>query len=71
MLHFEIIRTGATTQKCNATLTTDNATIPVISKYTTASETLSSAVTLKLTGEATSNNDIMEETLQVYWQPAV
>lgn len=70
-LDFEIIRTGATTQKVNANLSTNNATLASYVGVTTASETLSGAVTLKLTGEAVSNNDIVEETLQVYFEQAV
>ena len=58
----EIIRTGATTQKCNASLTTNNATLATYSGYSTAAETLSGAVTLKLTGEAVATDDIIQET---------
>lgn len=68
-LEFEIIRTGATTQKCNANLSTNNATLASYVGYSTAGETLSGAVTLKLTGEATTNNDVVEETLTVNWEP--
>lgn len=68
-LQFEIIRTGATTQKCNANLSTNNASLASYVGYATPAETLSGAVTLKLTGEATSNNDVVEETLTVNWEP--
>lgn len=58
----EIIRTGAATQKCNANLSTNNATLATYVGYSTAAETLTNAITLKLTGEATSTNDIVQET---------
>lgn len=63
----QIIRTGAATQKCIVSISTNNATIPSSSDYTTAAETLSGAITLKLTGEAVSDNDIVEELLRVGW----
>lgn len=60
-----VIRTGAATQQCYASLVTDNTSLPDIAKYTTAAETLSGAVTLKCTGEATSNADITQKGLKV------
>jgi hypothetical protein len=64
-----IIRTGAATQDIafqqvnNGTLFSDYA------DYTTATETLSGAVTLKATGEATSNNDIVQKIMTVRYVP--
>lgn len=58
----EIIRTGATSQKCSGELKVGNSTTYPFVAYVTAAETLSGAVTLKLTGEATSTNDIVQET---------
>lgn len=63
----EIIRTGAATQKCNVTLSFASATM---ANYTTSSETLSGAVNLVVTGEGTSDNDIVGEILKVRWEPA-
>jgi hypothetical protein len=69
-LEFEIIRTGATTQKCNTRLNTSSGTLSAYSDYSTAGETLSGAVTLLLTGEATADNDIVKEMFKLRWEPA-
>lgn len=68
VLEGEVIRTGAATQKCNANLSTNNATLASYVGYSTAAETLSGAVTLKLTGEAVADNDIVQETMVVEWE---
>ena len=60
-----IIRTGATTQKAICTFTTSTALLTQLTDYATPGETLSGAVTLKATGEATSNNDVSQEVLIV------
>lgn len=65
----ECIRTGATTQKCSATLGTSNATFQSFAGYSTAAETLSGTVIFKLTGEAVSDNDIVQETQHVTYCP--
>jgi hypothetical protein len=65
----EIIRTGAATQKCSAyIMPSTNTGNP--SYYATASETLSGTVALVVTGEATSNNDIVFQMGKVRWEPA-
>ena len=65
----KVIRTGAATQKCVALFTCTDAALPTLTDYSTAAETLSGAVTLKLTGEATANNDIVQELLIVRLLP--
>ena len=65
-----IVRTGAATQKCFVSFNTNNATLAAYADYATAAETLSGAVTFKLTGEAVSNNDIVEEALIIGWDAA-
>lgn len=65
----QVIRTGATTQKCFVTMNTNNATLASYADYATAAETLSGAVTLKLTAEAVSNDDVVQETMTVDWMP--
>lgn len=65
-----VVRTGAATQQCFATLVTDNATLTDIAKYTTAAETLANAITLKCTGEATSDNDISQKGMKVILERA-
>lgn len=70
-LRGRIIRTGASAQKCYAALTLDSATFPGTAAYDTASESLSGAVALKVTGEATNNDDIVQETMVVGHHPAI
>lgn len=68
----EIIRTGATTQDCHITIIAYDAaggTLAPAIQFSTAAETLSGAVTLKFTGEATDTDDIKQETLTVDWLP--
>lgn len=60
-----IIRTSATTQKAIARISTDTVLLTSVSQYTTPAETLSVAVTFKCTGEATANNDVVQEGLIV------
>ena len=64
-----VIRTGAATQKNVARWSCTDAALPTATDYTTAAETLSGAVTLKLTGEATANNDIVQEIMIVRLLP--
>jgi hypothetical protein len=56
-----IVRTGAATQKCVVTWECSDTSLNPVPDYTTAAETLSGTVILKLTGEATANNDIVQE----------
>lgn len=57
-IDWEVIRTGATTQICNATFSGSDGTASAY--YSTAGETLSGTVAITLTGEATSNDDILK-----------
>ena len=57
-IDWECIRTGATTQKCNATFSGSDGLASAY--YTAAGETLSGTVAIVLTGEATSNDDIIK-----------
>lgn len=70
VMDFEIIRVSATTQKCTANLSTNNASLASYVGYSTAAETLANAITLKLTGEGVTDNDVVEETLTVQFVPA-
>lgn len=65
-----IIRTGAATQKATCTLNTSLALLTTTTDYQTPAETLSGAVTLKMTGEAVLTNDIVEELSSVEYMPA-
>jgi hypothetical protein len=57
----QIIRTGAATQRITYSVTSNATLFPDYADYVTAGETLSGAVTLKATGEATSNDDIIQK----------
>ena len=63
-----VIRTGAATQKAIAWISAGNSLIAAFADYTTPAETLSGSVTIKCTGEATSNDDIVQEGLIVRYQ---
>ena len=66
----QIIRTGATTQKCYAEFSTSSATLAAYVGYSTAAETLSGTVILKTTGTGTANADISGEIWKVLYIPA-
>lgn len=59
-IDFEIIRTGATAQKCNATFSGSDGTASAY--YSAAGETLSGPVDIELTGEGTDTNDVIKHT---------
>ncbi len=61
-----ITRTGAATQKGFGTYTV-SAGVATADSSTALNQTLSGAVTFKVTGEATNNNDIVLEALTVGW----
>lgn len=63
----EIIRTGATTQKCNCTVVGSDTGI-THSTYFTAAETLSGTIALVITGEATNTDDIVKEAAKVTFE---
>jgi hypothetical protein len=65
----EIVRTGATTQKCSgffvSSIGTNNPTY-----YAAAAETLSGTVALVVTAEATATDDAVFQMGKVRWEPA-
>lgn len=66
-----VFRTGATTQKCFARIhNTGGGTYDAHVNYVTAAETLSGAVTIAITGEGTSNNDVVCEMSIIEWKDA-
>lgn len=69
-LEGHIMRTGAATQKCAVKLNTSSAALAAYAQYATAAETLSGAVDLLITGEATDNNDVVCEMSKVFYAPA-
>ncbi len=66
---FTIIRTGAATQKAECVFTSSSALLTTTAAYSTPAETLSSPLNIKCTGEATSNNDIVQQGLVLKWMP--
>jgi hypothetical protein len=61
-----IVRTGAATQRATVEFrTNDTALLYSTTDYTTPTETLSGTVALKATGEATSNDDVVQTLLVV------
>ena len=68
-VHGRIIRTGAATQRAYVTFASDDATLNVSADASAPTQTLSSANTLKCTGEATANDDVKQETLIVSLEP--
>lgn len=69
-LKFQVIRSGATTQKCVVTLSTSSTTLSSYADYATAAETLSGAVTMTVNGEGTADNDIVAELWKGSWSSA-
>lgn len=68
-----VFRTGATTQKCFGRIQTSGGGSGVYDghvNYITASETLSGAVTVAITGEGSSNNDVVCQTSIIEWKDA-
>jgi len=65
----QIIRTGAATQRITYSVTSNATLFPDYADYVTAGETLSGAITLKATGEATSNDDIIQKINLVKFLP--
>mgnify|MGYP001585906227 CR=1 FL=1 len=61
----EVIRTGAATQEAIAQLNQGGTTTLVDVEQTAPAETLSGAVTIKCTGTATADNDIVQECMVV------
>lgn len=66
----KIIRTGAATQKATVMFTTSNSALVATTDYTTPTETLSGAVTMKLTVNGTNANDTVAELYKETWAAA-
>lgn len=64
-----IVRTGATTQRAVVFWESAATTLPGSCDYTTPGETLSGAVTFKVTGEASNTNDVQEFFHVIKWMP--
>jgi hypothetical protein len=64
-LKIEIVRVSNTSQKNTITLTTSSGTLMAYTDYSTSAETLSTSLALVVSGEATADNDIVEELFKV------
>lgn len=67
--HAVVTRVDATNQRAVATFGGDVTLVTATSQITSPTETLSGAVTIKCTGEATANDDIYQEGLVVKYFP--
>jgi len=64
-----VYRTGAATQKAIVKFQSTNAAITSTVDYTTPAQTLSGTVVFEVTGEATSNNEVLFEMGEVSYLP--
>lgn len=64
-----IFRTSTTTGKSVVTWTCNNATLTTTTDYQSWAFNFLTSNTLVVTGEATANNDIVQELMQVFWIP--
>jgi hypothetical protein len=65
----QIFRTASSTQKTVTTFRTSNSTLYTTVDYTTAAVDLTTPLELRVTAEATSNNDVVGELFKVIYQP--
>jgi hypothetical protein len=61
----EIIRESQSVQKTNASMITSSSSLPALANVVGCAEDLATALVLKVTGEATSNDDIVCQSLTV------
>lgn len=66
-----IIRTGSATQIAVAHFSSSNSSVVAGSQTSSPTETLSGTVNVSCTGEATSNNDVVQLGMIIKWGPAV
>lgn len=64
-----ITRTGASAQRIDLSMVSSSATYAHLSEYNTATETTTGAITLKATGQATADNDIVMHMMTVKYFP--
>lgn len=69
-LDIQVFRTSSATQKAVVLITTSNSTLYTSTDYATAAIDLTAPVELRITAEATSNNDVVGEVFKVSYQPA-
>jgi hypothetical protein len=64
-----IVRLSATTQECIATLTTSDALLPIKTTRTAGTQTTTSTVVIKCTGEGTASDDISQKVMNIKFTP--
>ena len=64
-----LTRTGSATQKSIAVFSGDTALLTQVSSFVSGTEDFTTALTIKCTGEATSNNDIIQQGLTINFYP--
>lgn len=64
-----VVRTGASSQKAHAILDTSSTLLAATSDTTAPAESLSSTVVIKITGEATADNDVTQQGLIIRYFP--
>ena len=69
VLRGTITRSGSASQKCDVLVATSSATLVAKGTYATAAESLSSSVTLTVTGYGTNASDVVGERFKVIHQP--
>ena len=64
-----ITRTGAATQKCITSFNGDTVLVTQTADHVSGTEDFTTALTIKCTGEATANNDIVQQGLIIKFFP--
>lgn len=64
-----VLRTGAATQKGSAAFNSSSSVLTASAGYSAAAETLSGAVTIKITGQGTGASDVVGEWCKLEWRP--
>lgn len=65
----DVLRTGAATQKGSVGFQSSSSVLAASAGYATAAETLSGAVTIKVTGQGTGASDVVGEWCKLSWMP--
>lgn len=65
-----VMRSGASTQKCEVTIATSSATLRASASYAAAAETMSDAIVLRVRGNGTNANDVVGQFWKVAKQSA-
>lgn len=68
-INAQIIRKGATSQDIIACFNGNNSLVTNTATYTSGTEDLTTLLTIKCTGEATNNNDVLQKNLIIRFFP--